>query len=38
MIQEPEKCDEIGWFTLSKLPSPIAKMTQQALETIAKTN
>lgn len=31
-IQEPEKCSEIGWFSLDKLPSPIAKASQKALE------
>ncbi len=30
-IQEPEKCAEIGWFTFANLPSPIAKMSQQAI-------
>lgn len=31
-IQEPEKCSELGWFSLTALPSPIAKASQKALE------
>jgi len=33
-IQEPEKCSEIGWFTFDTLPSPIAKMSQQAIDNL----
>lgn len=31
-ICEPEKCDEIGWFTLSNLPSPLSIITKIDLE------
>jgi 8-oxo-dGTP diphosphatase len=27
-IVEPEKCDEIGWFSLNKLPSPLSIITK----------
>lgn len=27
-IKEPEKCDEIGWFALDALPTPLAKASQ----------
>ncbi len=33
-IQESEKCSEIGWFTFDTLPSPIAKMSQQAIDNL----
>lgn len=33
-VQEEEKCSEIGWFTLNTLPSPIAKMSQQAIDNL----
>lgn len=26
-ILEPEKCDQIGWFSINKLPSPISYIT-----------
>jgi 8-oxo-dGTP diphosphatase len=32
-IQETEKCDEIGWFPLDALPSPIARMSQGVFDT-----
>lgn len=27
-IMEPHKCDEIGWFSLDKLPEPLSMITQ----------
>lgn len=32
VICEPHKCEEIEWFSLVTLPSPIGKMSQGALE------
>jgi 8-oxo-dGTP diphosphatase len=32
VIMEPEKCDEIGWFALDKLPKPLSIITQADLE------
>ncbi len=34
-ILEPEKCSEIGWFALTALPTPIATMSQKALEYLS---
>ena len=31
-ILEPEKCDEIGWFSLEKLPTPLSLVTRADLE------
>jgi mutator protein MutT len=30
-ILEPRKCDQIGWFDLTKLPSPLSLITQHDL-------
>lgn len=30
-ILEPEKCDEIGWFPIKKLPHPLSIITKKAL-------
>ncbi|EKD86049.1 MAG: MutT/NUDIX family protein [uncultured bacterium] len=35
-IMEPEKCDEIGWFSLKNLPSPISYVTSLDLEEYKK--
>lgn len=35
-ILEPGKCDEIGWFTLDALPSPIAEVDKEPLAYLLK--
>lgn len=35
-IMEPEKCDEIGWFALDKLPQPLSLITQADLREYTK--
>jgi mutator protein MutT len=32
-VMEPEKCDEIGWFSLDALPQPLSIITQLDLKT-----
>lgn len=38
IIQETEKCSELGWFSLSALPSPIAKASEKALKYFKEKN
>jgi ADP-ribose pyrophosphatase YjhB (NUDIX family) len=34
--KEPEKCDEIGWFSVDTFPTPLNPLTQQALNVYLK--
>lgn len=34
-ILEPDKCDQIGWFALDKLPQPLSIITQADLKMYA---
>ena len=35
-IMEPEKCEELKWFSVNTLPTPIAKMSQTAIDDFIK--
>lgn len=35
-IKEPQKCSQIGWFSLKHLPSPLFSPTQKATECLLK--
>lgn len=37
-IMEPHKCDEIGWFTLNKLPKPLSIVTRLDLKAYKATH
>jgi 8-oxo-dGTP diphosphatase len=36
-IIEPEKCEELSWFSIDNLPTPIAKMSKYPIEYFSKT-
>lgn len=35
-IMEPERCDEIGWFSLDNLPTPLSVITQLDIPMLKK--
>lgn len=35
-LMEPEKCSEIGWFSLNKLPNPMFHATQMVINNYKK--
>ena len=35
-ILEPEKCDEIGWFDINDLPTPLSQVTIGDIEEYKK--
>ena len=35
-IREPEKCEDIGWFSISTLPNPLTTVTEDNLRTYLK--
>lgn len=37
-ILEPDKCDEIGWFSFDNLPEPLSLITKMDIETYKKVS